>query len=244
MIILTLIRSLGAAFFFLSFAQAVSCQSVGVKPHEQGWQEYAGKPYFWHNLHDWLYDIHAFSRVAVRQHIKKMGYRSYLDVAAGVGTDYVGFKYDSIEIEYQGVDITPKMVSFAQSNGVPMIQASIEQLPFGDSSFDVSCARHILEHLPSYQRALKEMIRVSRREVIIVFFMPPHAQDQDSLKASFFHGHLIYHHAYSKKKLLQFLDSCSAVLSCTWQVPVASEIILHIHLKKNEACLTSKDSNS
>jgi SAM-dependent methyltransferase len=244
MTILTSIRNLSAAFLFLGFVPGVCCDAVEIQPHEQGWQEYAGKPYFWHNLHDWLYDIHAFSRVAVRQHIKKNRYRSYLDVAAGVGTDYVGFKYDGIEIEYQGVDITPKMVSFAQSNGVPMIQASIERLPFGDSSFDVSCARHILEHLPSYQGALKEMIRVSRKEVIIVFFMPPHSNGEDYLKASFFHGHLIYHHAYSKKKLLQFLDSCPAVRSCMWQVPVASEIILHIYLKKDDAYLTSKDPNS
>lgn len=39
-------------------------------------------------------------------------------------------------------------------------QADVMSLPYGDQSFDVVMAAHVLEHLPDPQRALAEMVRV------------------------------------------------------------------------------------
>jgi 2-polyprenyl-3-methyl-5-hydroxy-6-metoxy-1,4-benzoquinol methylase len=50
---------------------------------------------------------------------------------------------------------------------VTLLQADAEQLPFGDSSFDVVLSSHVLEHLPGVRQGLAELYRVTRNCALI-----------------------------------------------------------------------------
>lgn len=58
---------------------------------------------------------------------------------------------------------------FVQMQCKPTILADAHYLPFIERSFDVVKASHVLEHLRSPFKALDEMLRVARKEVILRF---------------------------------------------------------------------------
>lgn len=47
-------------------------------------------------------------------------------------------------------------------------QGSIYQLPFEDKAFDIVTCHHTIEHLPDIQKAISELKRVTRKQLIIV----------------------------------------------------------------------------
>ncbi|MFH1790304.1 MAG: methyltransferase domain-containing protein [bacterium] len=60
--------------------------------------------------------------------------------------------------------------NFASLRGIEKIQfmiAGAEDLPFEDNSFDVVVADNVLEHVPDFQRGLREIKRVTRDRAII-----------------------------------------------------------------------------
>ena len=112
-------------------------------------------------------------RVKAINHIRQKGYTSVLDLGCGLCIDYMGYVKNGVAIKYQGLEVSQLLVDRAQGMGFPVKQGSIENIPFADSTFDVCYARHILEHLEHYKLAISEMVRVARREVLIVFFIRP-----------------------------------------------------------------------
>lgn len=67
------------------------------------------------------------------------------------------------------LDMDPRSLDMPQSPAVLRLLGDIERLPFADQSFDCTCCISTLEHLslPQQQRALKEMIRVTSRRLIL-----------------------------------------------------------------------------
>ena len=67
---------------------------------------------------------------------------------------------------FNAVDRSPAMLHAARSAfdatrlDVALQRADIDQLPFEDSSFDLVMAGHVVEHLPSPEAALRELVRV------------------------------------------------------------------------------------
>jgi hypothetical protein len=86
--------------------------------------------------------------------------KSVLEVGAGdnVLKNYLtrnsGIKHTSIDI---ADDLHPDVIG------------SIEQLPFGDNAFDITCAFEVLEHLPfeKFEQCVLEMKRVASQYVMI-----------------------------------------------------------------------------
>lgn len=177
----------------------------------------------------WLGDVDAPSRLAMRNHVKAMQYQTILDVPSGLCVDYFGLQKEKIDIAYQGVDVTPKLVALAQDLHVPIIQGSIEALPFQDSHFDVCYARHILEHLDYYEQALSELIRVAAKEVLVVFFIPP-THEKDQINLSIHNGYLLYHNRYDQSKLEKFLYHHPKVSHVAWEGISEKEVTLHVYL--------------
>mgnify|MGYP003154594459 CR=1 FL=1 len=95
---------------------------------------------------------------------------SILDCGAGTGV-----MHDiCIEagVDYQGMEITPKFVEYAEKNKIPMILGDIDNIPYENNTFDACLAFDVLNHLYDYRPAISEMIRVAKKAVIITFFKP------------------------------------------------------------------------
>ncbi len=184
---------------------------------------------YWQTFASWLGNENASSRVKAREHIKQKNYKKILDIPCGLCTEYYGFKKDDCQIEYFGMDVTPKLVQRALKLGINVKEANIESIPSENSSFDCSYARHILEHLPYYQKAISELIRVSKNEVIIIFFIKS-TKKNDHIDLSKVDNSLLYHNHYNIEKIEKFILSNSKVLSTEWE-NLEKESILHIYLK-------------
>ncbi len=222
--------------FFLSGVNGclaeVPSQPFHLHEHEQWWQEYAGTFNFWPKLELWQQDIHKPSRKKMREYVAQAHYKSILDIPCGAGTDYVGIMHDALEIEYQGVEITPKLVDFCKGYNIPAMLGSIENIPFDDAHFDIAYARHVLEHLSYYEVALKELIRVAKKEVLVVFFIPPRPLLPDKINLYVVRGLPLYNNWYNKELIEQFIMKQKKIYSFSWQKISSSECFLHIYLNE------------
>ena len=64
--------------------------------------------------------------------------------------------------EVTGVDPSPEAVRLCRERGLSAVhQASVEELPFEDETYDLVQATDVLEHVPGEDAALREMLRVA-----------------------------------------------------------------------------------
>ena len=194
-----------------------------LKNYESWWQKNLENSTQYETFDSWLGDADSPQRKALREHAIARSYSSILDAACGLCIEYDGLKKDGIDIEYQGLDITPKLVERANSRGIPVVLGSIENIPFEDRTFDLAYGRHILEHLEYYELALAELIRVAKKEVFISFFIDPSTAEE--IKLTLCDGGVLYHNVYEKTKLERFILNHPKVRSIEWD-----ESILHIYL--------------
>jgi ubiquinone/menaquinone biosynthesis C-methylase UbiE len=171
----------------------------------------------------------AISRILARIHIVHKEYKSVLDIPCGLCTDYDALKRSCPDMHYVGIDISNAFVDKAKEKGIPALLGRIQESPCSDSAFDVVYSRHILEHLENYQDAIKEMVRVAKKEVLIVFFIAPDKSATDRSNVISVGGYFTYQNRYSKAKIEAFLGSLEKVKSFSWQeVKNKEECILHI----------------
>jgi SAM-dependent methyltransferase len=104
-----------------------------------------------------------------------------LEVGSGDGNNFPLLHEQFPNAKLTGIDISPKRVEFAQKH--PPYQninatfqvASATELPFPDNSFDAVYSMYCLEHLPrEYPQAIREMVRVARRCVVLIEPVPEH----------------------------------------------------------------------
>jgi len=129
-----------------------------------------------------------------------------LDVGTGTGKQAFAFAKRGYDVT--GIDLSEAMLKVAvkknKYGNAKFIVADASHLPFKDSSFDVSSVSFALHDmiLPIREKALKEMVRVTRRDGIIVvidYGLPEN-------RASKF---LIYHiiKLYEGKYYIEFIKS-------------------------------------
>lgn len=92
---------------------------------------------------------------------------------AGCGEGMLSFRAARRGATVVGCDISAPNIASArqlarQENlAVEFLEADSEQLPFPDASFDLVLSSHVLEHLPDFDRGLRELARVSRGQIIV-----------------------------------------------------------------------------
>jgi SAM-dependent methyltransferase len=92
--------------------------------------------------------------------------RSVLNIGAGTGS------YEPEGREVTALEPSAEMIAQRPPGAAPVVQASAEDLPFADRSFDASLAVLTAHHWADLGAGLAEMRRVSRERIVIVTFDP------------------------------------------------------------------------
>ena len=92
--------------------------------------------------------------------------RTVLNVGAGTGS------YEPEGREVTAVEPSAEMIGQRPPGSAPVVQASAEELPFEDRSFDASMAVLTVHHWADLDAGLAELRRVSRERLVIVTFDP------------------------------------------------------------------------
>ncbi|GAB3895282.1 methyltransferase domain-containing protein [Kibdelosporangium lantanae] len=108
----------------------------------------------------------ADPRIARYVHAALGDARTVLNVGAGAGS------YEPEDREVTAVEPSASMRSQRPPHLAKAIDATAEQLPFADNSFDASMASVTVHHWPDTARGLREMRRVTRGPVVVLTFDP------------------------------------------------------------------------
>jgi SAM-dependent methyltransferase len=87
--------------------------------------------------------------------------RRLLEVGCGTGA-FAARCVAELGCDVTALDLSPAMVEATQARGVPAVVGNVEDLPFGDGSFDAVAAAWMLYHVPHLDRGLAEVSRVLR----------------------------------------------------------------------------------
>ena len=94
--------------------------------------------------------------------------RTVLNVGAGTGS------YEPTDRSLVAVEPSREMIRKRSPTAAKAIEASADDLPFDDKSFDASMAILTLHHWPDKAAGLHEMRRVTRGRIVLLTFDPSH----------------------------------------------------------------------
>jgi SAM-dependent methyltransferase len=94
--------------------------------------------------------------------------QTVLNVGAGTGS------YEPTDRSLIAVEPSREMIRKRSPAAAQAVQASADELPFDDKSFDASMAILTLHHWPDKQAGLREMRRVTRGRIVLLTFDPSH----------------------------------------------------------------------
>lgn len=141
---------------------------------------------------------------------------SLLDIGFGSATTLECIKENFVDknIKYKGVDFIDHRIPSAKKRfpDDEFEQQEAMDLDEKDNSWDVVWSRHVVDHLPGFEEALDEQLRVARKRVICILFVPPSDRDEHQIENIVKDGVVYeneYYNCYSKKKIKEYLDSLS-----------------------------------
>lgn len=86
-----------------------------------------------------------------------------LDAGCGRG-HWLNLLKEKTNLQLTGCDVFDN----AEFSGITYIKSSIEKLPFADKSFDIVTCHHTIEHIREIDKAIAELKRIARKQLIIV----------------------------------------------------------------------------
>lgn len=105
-------------------------------------------------------------RIAAQIHAALGDAATILNVGAGAGS------YEPSDRSVTAVEPSSRMIAQRPPGSAPVVQASAEDLPFPDNSFDVAMAVLSVHHWTDKRRGLSELRRVARGPVVLLTFDP------------------------------------------------------------------------
>jgi ubiquinone/menaquinone biosynthesis C-methylase UbiE len=114
----------------------------------------------------WL--VNNFYEVLEKE-VGKMGAGSVLDAGCGEGFSLDRLRKAGLGKDLIGIDFSKKAIAIGQKlfPDLAIKEGDIYGLDFKDNSFDLVLCTEVLEHLEDPQRALKELIRVSKKYLLL-----------------------------------------------------------------------------
>jgi SAM-dependent methyltransferase len=94
--------------------------------------------------------------------------QTVLNVGAGTGS------YEPADRLVTAVEPSREMIRKRKAAAAKAVQASAEDLPFEDKSFDAAMAILTIHHWPDKEAGLREMRRVTRGRIVLLTFDPAH----------------------------------------------------------------------
>lgn len=93
------------------------------------------------------------------------------------------------------------------------------RLPANDGEFDVVYSRHVLEHQPDHLNLLSEMLRIAKKKVVLVFFIPPFHWNPDEFGMGYHRVEIredgFYYNTYSRSLLEHEILSIGGLIDRT-----------------------------
>ena len=171
------------------------------------WQKNLNDGYLWNEFATWLKTSDKSSRKFLFHFIKEkpLIINSVLEIGPGIFFDYDVFFSKFPQIDYHSIDITPQVVNYGINKGAKSCLGSIDNISYDNYKFDLVYCRHVFEHIPYYTEALKQMIRVSDKYVVCIFFLLDTNSESDTINVE--EKTELHHNIYSKKKISNLLDS-------------------------------------
>lgn len=101
--------------------------------------------------------------------LKKLEIKNVLDVGCGEGFILNKLKKEGIGKNWQGIDYSKDAVKIGKKlhPRLDLEQGSIYDSGFKDNSFDLVICTEVLEHLDNPKKALKEVLRISKKYVLL-----------------------------------------------------------------------------
>ena len=122
---------------------------------------YELEEHFW-----WFAGMRTIAGALLDQYCGANGNRRILDAGCGTGGNLTWLRRYAGNGEIYGIDLSVEALQFSRQNGPErLVQASVTDLPFDDSSFDVVTSFDVLVQLPTSGadvEAIREMYRVLR----------------------------------------------------------------------------------
>lgn len=100
---------------------------------------------------------------------KPLKAKSILDAGCGEGFTMNELNKNGIGKEIEGVEYSKDAISLGKKlfPNLTIKQGSVYELPYKDDSFDLIVCTEVLEHLGDPKKAIQEMLRVSKKYLII-----------------------------------------------------------------------------
>lgn len=107
--------------------------------------------------------------VSLTSVIKDLSPNTILDAGCGEGFTMNKLLQENIGKKIEGIEYAKEAISLGKKIYPNLIikQASVYELPYKNNSFDLIICTEVLEHLEEPAKALKEMLRVTKRYLII-----------------------------------------------------------------------------
>lgn len=135
---------------------------------------------------------------------------SILDAGCGEGFTMNKLREKGIGKKIEGIEYEKDAIAFGKKlfPHLPIKQGSVYELPYKDHSFDLIACTEVLEHLEEPAKAIKEMLRVTRKYLIIstpnepLFMMSNFLRGKNLSRFGNDPGHINHWNPLSLKKLL------------------------------------------
>jgi 2-polyprenyl-3-methyl-5-hydroxy-6-metoxy-1,4-benzoquinol methylase len=94
---------------------------------------------------------------------------SILDAGCGEGFTLNRLREKGIGKKWEGLEYSKMAIELGKKAypDIKIIQGSVYELPYKDNAFDLVLCTEVLEHLEKPQDALKELVRVSKKYLVI-----------------------------------------------------------------------------
>jgi SAM-dependent methyltransferase len=153
-----------------------------------------------------------------------------LGCGEGFFLNFLSEKFPRIALA--GSDISPEAIEYAKSllPSADLAVESIYELPDADSSHDLIIASEVLEHLEEPEKALKELVRISRRYLLLTVPNEPAFQLTNFIRGKYlrsFGNHPEHIQHWSRQSFTEFVSrECNVIVSTAsfpWIIIVAEK---------------------